>query len=199
MPSRNRPSRQDRIDYDSVRPRRSAGEWFRAWRTVVKDPDKLIPDPGIAPEGEPIPEHLDLRCPECGYCLTGLTEWRCPECGERFSPKRAHTLKMLQEPEYFLRYRLDPSDIRRTLWAVVLFVAGIVTAIVATVMAVRSGTVGMLPIQRAWYGLSLLLGLTVIPALALRYVLDIPLPRIAFWLAEIWFLFCTVLLVLVLL
>lgn len=26
-------------------------------------------------------------CPECGYDLTGATEWRCPECGTAFSSK----------------------------------------------------------------------------------------------------------------
>ncbi len=28
---------------------------------------------------------LDLRCPDCGYSMTGLYESRCPECGSRWT------------------------------------------------------------------------------------------------------------------
>lgn len=28
---------------------------------------------------------VDVRCPECGYSLIGLTELRCPECGTRYT------------------------------------------------------------------------------------------------------------------
>lgn len=28
---------------------------------------------------------VDLRCPECGYRLVGLTEARCPECGQQYT------------------------------------------------------------------------------------------------------------------
>lgn len=33
-----------------------------------------------------IPADSGLRCPQCEYNLTGLTESRCPECGEAFDP-----------------------------------------------------------------------------------------------------------------
>lgn len=29
--------------------------------------------------------HVDVRCPSCGYCLVGLRDLRCPECGARFT------------------------------------------------------------------------------------------------------------------
>lgn len=35
----------------------------------------------------PIPD-VGLRCPKCGYVLTGLTEQRCPECGSEFDVDR---------------------------------------------------------------------------------------------------------------
>jgi hypothetical protein len=40
-------------------------------------------------EGTPIPPYLNLRCPACGYSLTGLKRWVCPECGGPFTPLQA--------------------------------------------------------------------------------------------------------------
>jgi hypothetical protein len=104
------PSRRPRVRVIKpgrvVRPRRGLREWIRAWKLVLRDPDKTIPDAAIGPEGEPIPAELDIHCPECGCGLAGLTQWRCPKCGEPFNPIRAYTLRMLQEPEYLPRYRL---------------------------------------------------------------------------------------------
>ncbi len=30
--------------------------------------------------------YRDLKCPDCGYSLEGLTQPVCPECGEGFDP-----------------------------------------------------------------------------------------------------------------
>lgn len=37
-------------------------------------------------DDQAIPASLELRCTNCGYCLTGLIERRCPECGQAFDP-----------------------------------------------------------------------------------------------------------------
>lgn len=124
--------------------------WLRAWRDVIRDPDKIIPRLELPPEGEPIPESLELRCPECHYNLTGLREWRCPECGERFSPRRAHTLGMLRRPEYALRYRFDPAAIRSLFWAVVLFVTGVFLLLLGGPIALQHGSVMSLSFLAVW-------------------------------------------------
>lgn len=104
-------------------PRASIVDWLQAWHTVMREPDKEIPELDVPPEGTPLPETLHLRCPECNYNLTGLKEWRCPECGERFNPYRAYTVQMLKTPEGFLRYRFDPRDIRCIFWTAVFVAA----------------------------------------------------------------------------
>jgi hypothetical protein len=153
-------------------------DWLRAWREVMRDPDKRIPEPGIPGEGVPIPEHLDLHCPECGYNLTGLKEWRCPECGERFSPRRAYTLRMLRQPEYFLRYRYDPRELRMAFWALVLFVVGVIRATLA-------GPFGLFVGGAA---LAVLFGVIVLPNLILhRMQTGLSWPRFFFWMSLFWF------------
>ncbi len=123
--------RRFRSHLEPTRPSwKNLGEWIRAWRCVMRDPDKTIPDPALASEGEPIPADLHLHCLECGYNLSGLTEWQCPECGEKFNPRRIHTIQMLRQPEYFLRYRYGPRDIREAFFAVLLIAVGLVLAIV---------------------------------------------------------------------
>jgi len=39
-------------------------------------------------DDQAIPASLELRCTNCGYCLTGLIERRCPECGRAFDPRQ---------------------------------------------------------------------------------------------------------------
>ncbi len=178
-----------------TRPRRSLGEWIHAWKTVMRDPDKVIPDAGIGPEGQPIPEELDIRCQSCGCRLAGATEWACPDCGEPFNPLRLYTLRMMQEPEYFLRYRMDPDDIRKAFYALVMVVLGLLLALVATVVALKRGSTGRLPIATAWSGMSIIIGLTVPVTAAVHYVMDIPIARILFFFSMPWFLLCAALLV----
>lgn len=124
--------------------------WLRAWRDVLRHPDKIIPDPDLPPEGESLPENLGLRCPECGYNLTGLREWRCPECGQRFNPRRAHTLGMLRKPEYILRYRFDPRAIRSVFWAIVFFLAGVCLVVAGGPIAMQHGSAMFLSFLGVW-------------------------------------------------
>lgn len=184
-------------DGNKGQPRHSLGEWIQAWKLVMRDPDKPIPDAGIPSEGQPIPPDLNLECPECKYKLAGLTEWICPSCGEPFNPIRAHTLRMMQQPEYFLRYRLDPAEIRRTLWALILVAGGFALALVATLVAVVRGQGGQQwPISTAWYAMSLFVFLSVPIATLLYFGMEIALPRILFFFSLPWFLMCLLLLVL---
>jgi hypothetical protein len=37
-------------------------------------------------------EDVELHCPHCGYCLTGLPEPRCPECGLAFDPEQLRAM-----------------------------------------------------------------------------------------------------------
>lgn len=167
----------DSLSSPTSRP--TLSDWLRAWREVMRDPDKQIPEPGIPGEGVPIPEHLDLHCPECSYNLTGLKEWRCPECGERFSPRRAYTLRMLKTPEYFLRYRYDPRELRMGFWGLLLFIAGIAKACCA-------GTFGLV----IGGGILLLFfGIIVVPNLILMKLQSgLSGPRFFFWLSLLWFI-----------
>lgn len=196
-PQRRRPVVRVVRDGTQVRPQRSVGDWIQAWKTVMRDPDKQIPDSGIPPEGQPIPDHLDLQCPECKRKLGGLTEWVCPSCGEPFNPIRAYTIRMMQEPEYFLRYRLDPADIRKTLWALILVVLGFLLAFVATLVAIHRGRGSQqLPISTVWSAMSLFIFLSVPLTALLHFGIDIALPRILFFFSVPWFLMCLGVLVL---
>jgi predicted RNA-binding Zn-ribbon protein involved in translation (DUF1610 family) len=179
-----------------VRPRYTIGEWISAWKTVIRDPEKPIPDGGIPPEGRPIPDELDIQCQECGCKLAGAAAWVCPACGEEFNPMRLYTLRMMQQPEYFLRYRLDPDEIRKAFYAFVLVVLGFLISLVATVIALKRGSTGWLPLATAWRLSSLFVGLAILPTLLLHFALDISWARVAFFFAVPWFLLCTVLLVL---
>lgn len=203
MCARQRRSNYDAYgNYDDVRPTRATlGDWVRAWRSVMRDPDKPIPEPGLGPEGDPIPEDLDLRCPSCSYDISGLTEWRCPECGEPFNPRRAYTLRMLRQPEYFLRYRLAPEDIRKTFWALVLLIGGIALTVVAAVLSARvaTGPIGAIPVSYGITGLSAFLFLSLPTLILMHFMMDIPWPRILFYLSVPWFLLCVALLATVLL
>lgn len=192
----DRPDMRHSLDYSQVRPHRSLGEWIRAWKIVMRDPDKPMPDAGIGPEGQPIPSELGIRCPECKERLAGATEWACPACGERFNPLRLYTLRMLQEPEYFLRYRLDPSEIRQGLWAIVLVVVGLIVALVATVITFKRGQTGPVPIATAWRAMSVITFLAVPITIVLHFLQDISWPRIAFFFSIPWLLMCLAVLVL---
>jgi hypothetical protein len=193
-PQRRRPIVRVVKNGSKVRPRRPIAEWIQAWQIVMRDPDKTMPDATIPPEGQPIPPELNLHCPECGRNLGGLTDWICPSCGEPFNPIRTYTLQMMEQPEYFLRYRLDPSDIRRTLLGLVLVVAGFALVLVATLVALIRGQGNhMLPISVAWASMSVFLGLSV-PITAVLYLgMEVALPRILFFFSVPWFLMCLVL------
>jgi len=49
--------------------------------------------PDSAASSPPIAQ--DTLCPNCGYCLFGLSECRCPECGREFDP---HTVALCRIP-----------------------------------------------------------------------------------------------------
>jgi hypothetical protein len=51
-----------------------------------KNPRFRFSTPLVHDDGTPIPPEWGLRCPQCDYDLTGLSERRCPECGRRFDP-----------------------------------------------------------------------------------------------------------------
>lgn len=183
--------------FEHVRPSwADLGEWIRAWRSVMRDPDKTIPEPGLGPEGDPIPADLDLHCPECGYDLTGLTEWRCPECGEKFSPRRAYTLQMLKQPEYFLRYRYGPEEIRRVLLAMILLAGGMVLVCAGAFFSKSRGT------PSGWVSITFGLGtLSAFSCLAaptlilLHFAVDMPWSKVFFRFALPWFVLCVLLFV----
>lgn len=167
------------------RVRRGLLAWLRAWRDVARDPHRTIPDVDVPPEGLPLPENLDLRCPECGYNLTGLREWRCPECGERFSPHRAHTLGMLKRPEYFLRYRFGPAEIRSVFGAVLLFAAGVGLILIGGPIAMQHGAVMFASFVGVW----------ILPNVVLRLTqTGWPWPHFLLFLSVLWLLASAVLL-----
>lgn len=169
-------------------PRASIGEWLRAWREVLKDPDKTIPEPHLPAEGEPIPAELDLHCPECRHTLAGLRERVCPSCGQGFSLKRAYTLKMLRKPEYFLRYRLAPEDIRRILWTIILMTAGCVLIVAANfAYVVTIGNLAGVQVVIGLYGMSWIVGLSIPSLIIIKFALDIHWAHIAFYFSLIWF------------
>jgi hypothetical protein len=154
-------------------------DWLRAWREVVRDPDKQIPSLPMPPEGLPIPEGLDLHCPGCDYNLTGLREWRCPECGERFSPHRAYTRRLMRSPEFFLRYRYSPRELRSVLWSLLMFLGG------------------SLPLLWADRTFAIVIGLFVLGffvvialpnMLLLRWQAGLSWPRFFFWTSLLFFL-----------
>lgn len=171
---------------DSLRQERRPGlrDWLRAWREVARDPDKQMPVPPLPGEGIPLPESLDLHCPECDYNLTGLREWRCPECGERFSPRRAYTLRMLKTPEFFLRYRYDPAEIRSAVRAVMLFLGGVLMALLGGPKAALIGGTLLL----------IFFAVIVLPnMILLRWQAGLSWPRFLFWMSLLWFLGATLL------
>jgi hypothetical protein len=154
-------------------------DWLRAWREVIRDPDKQIPSPPVPSEGVPIPEGLDLHCPECDYDLTGLREWRCLECGERFSLHRVYTQRLMRAPEFFLRYRYTPGEIRSVLWSVLMLAASVL------LFAMTSRTFAL------FFG-TLILGsfaVIILPnMLLLRWQADFSWPRFFFWTSLLWLL-----------
>lgn len=186
---------EDEDHYEDVRPSwKDIGEWIRAWRNVMRDPDKSMPESGIGPEGDPIPDELDLRCPHCGYDVGGLTRWRCPECGETFNPRRCYTVQMLKQPEYFLRYRYAPEDIRLAAFSVVLSLIGFIMVSSGVFIANRS-TAGAGTISVA-FGLGALSAFSCLacPTLILLHLaVDIPLPRVLLYFALPWFALCLLL------
>jgi hypothetical protein len=173
------------------RPRVSLGDWYHAWREIVRSPDKTMPEPDLPPEGDPIPAELGLRCPECGRSISGLREWICPNCQERFSPRRAYTLRMLQEPEYFLRYRFSPRDIRTIMLTVVMLAVGTILAVVAGAQYLVSVSVVSTISAPITLGVKTLIAVdaAAVPFLIiLKFLAEIPWFRIAFFYSLIWFL-----------
>lgn len=167
---------------DMLPPQHRAGlmDWLRAWRAVIRHPDKRIPSPPIPPEGVPIPDYLDLHCPECDYNLTGLRQWRCPECGERFSPHLAFTRRLMRSPEFALRYRYNPADIRLILWSALFLIASIAMAL----LFVRSGIAALLGVILA--GVFTVL---IVPNLFLMFwQTGAGWPRFLFWLTLLFLL-----------
>lgn len=158
--------------------RAGLGAWLRAWGECLADPDKEMPDPGLPGEGVPLPEDLHLRCPECGHDLGGLTQWCCPGCSRRFSPRRAYTLRMLRRPEYALRYRYDPRELRMVFWGLVLLLGGLIRAAFA-------GTFGMV----FGGGMLVFFGIIIVPNLLLLKLQGaFSWPRLFFWVTLLWFI-----------
>ncbi len=167
------------LSFPSEQRRPTLMDWLRAWREVVRDPDKQIPSLPMPAEGVPIPESFDLHCPECGYNLTGLREWRCPECGERFSPRRAYTLRLLRTPEFVLRYRYGPDEIRSILYSVILSVGSLVLLLMA----------GLRMIALTGMTLIAFFGVIVLPNMVLlRWQAGLSWPRLFFWMSLLFFL-----------
>jgi DNA-directed RNA polymerase subunit RPC12/RpoP len=186
-------SRQDEPIPETLpsRPRVSLWAWYQAWREIVRSPDKTIPEPDLPPEGDPIPAELGLRCPECGHSISGLREWICPECGEHFSPRRAYTLRMLQEPEYFLRYRFSPRDIRTIMLTVLMLVLGTILAIVAGAQYLVSLSVVSTISAPITLGVKTLIAVdaAAVPFLIIfKFLTEVPWFRVAFFYSLIWFL-----------
>ena len=48
--------------------------WVQMWRKYGRG------RPAFGNDGK-----MDLRCPNCNYSMTGLSEARCPECGEHYT------------------------------------------------------------------------------------------------------------------
>ncbi len=178
-------------EFPPLRPRASLRTWYRAWREVVRNPHKTIPEPHLPAEGEPIPAALELRCPECGAALAGVCEWTCPKCGEHFSPRRAYTLRMLKDPEYFLRYRFSPQDMRVMILTVLMLVTGLIVAVAAGAKHTITLSMRSSVSAQTTLGLRTLAYVSglVLPCLVLmKYTRDIAWFRVAFYFSIIWFL-----------
>ena len=96
---------------------------------------------------------------------------------------------MLREPEYFLRYRLAPSDIRRSFWAIALLVTGTILLSISKAILWRNiGGIRWAALLVGAYGMGWIFGLTIPALIVVKYTLDIPWPRILFYVSMVWFL-----------
>jgi len=80
--------------------------------------DQPIPQPDLVTP----PTDAGLRCPQCDYNLTGLSEPRCPECGEAFDWEQVRRAAANPPRIYFERvrgWRKVPGFF--VTWATVLF------------------------------------------------------------------------------
>ncbi len=95
-------------------------------------------------EGQAIPEHLNLRCTQCGYSLTGLKNRICPECGKPFDPLATYQQNIKSTWEFHFSYQ-------RPLWQ---YVALGVSLLPAWLLYVIAGWMsgGKVFISPFWYG-----------------------------------------------
>jgi len=174
-------------------PRATLKQWLAAWLEVMRNPDKKMPEPPDVAPDEPIPEDLELYCPDCGYPLGGLTGRICPGCGQRFSVQRAWTVRMLREPEFFLRYRFAPQDINRITISLVLLLASLlllstaITRLTTGPLGQYSPT-GIIAVVVGLYGLAWILVLLLPSLILIKFLFEIPWHRTLFHFSVVMFL-----------
>lgn len=94
-------------------------------------------------EGQAVPAHLNLRCANCNYLLTGLKNRICPECGEPFDPLETYQKNIKSTWEFHFTYQ-------RPLWQYILIGVSLLPALVLYVgLGIRFGF--WIYISVAWF------------------------------------------------